>query len=598
MLITRRCNMRKLLSIVLCLALLSSVITILPVTVTAATYSGTCGANLTWSLDTSSRVLTISGTGDMDNYSYSSVNAPWRSYASNIDSVRIESGVTSIGEYAFYRCISLTSIEIPDSVTFIGNGAFSGCSSLTNVVVPDSDSVTSIGNSAFEYCTSLTSVIIPDSVTSIGDYAFFGCSNLSATYYYGSRADWSKISIGIDNVPLRKRIIYNAYCAINGHDWGLAEVSELTCTKDGYTKYLCSRCEEIKYENYTYAPGHDPAEAVEENRVEKTCTADGSYDSVIYCKRCGDEVSRKKVVIPASHTVARTEIPATCTEDGMFYEECSVCGEFLDSGIIEATGHTTVTDKKVEPTCTSTGLTAGSHCSVCGVIFTAQEVIPALGHVEYDITTEATCTESGLIETYCSRCGDKLGEEVIAALGHDSVREEKAATCAQRGMFIEKCARCNKTISAGVLPALGHDYVGVVTDATCSESGFTKYTCSRCGDNYVDDETDPLGHEFSDTFTVDVEPTETEYGLKSRHCIRCDAVTDIKSIRPRSNTFTPGDATGNGRISLSDVLMLRKYIAGITDMTNEQIGRGDITGDGLITMSDVLKIRKIIAGID
>ena len=48
---------------------------------------------------------------------------------------------------------------------------------------------------------------------------------------------------------------------------------------------------------------------------------------------------------------------------------------------------------------------------------------------------------------------------------------------------------------------------------------------------------------------------------------------------------------------MSDVLMLRKYIAGLIIMTDEQITRGDITGDGIITMSDVLRIRKIIAGL-
>ena len=134
-----------------------------------AASSGTCGANLTWTLNDSG-TLTISGTGDMTNYSSSS-SVPWHSSSSSIKTVVIGSGVTSIGDDAFSYCSSLTSITIPDSVTSIGERAFSCCSSLTSITIPDS--VTSIGGHAFSDCSSLTSITIPDSVTSIGSSAFY-----------------------------------------------------------------------------------------------------------------------------------------------------------------------------------------------------------------------------------------------------------------------------------------------------------------------------------------------------------------------------------------------------------------------------------------
>ena len=97
---------------------------------------------------------------------------------SSLTSIKIPNSVTSIGYGAFNDCSSLTSIEIPNSVTFIGDYAFSGCSSLTLVSI--GDSVTTIEEGAFWECTSLTSIEIPNSVTSIGDYTFSGCSSLTS----------------------------------------------------------------------------------------------------------------------------------------------------------------------------------------------------------------------------------------------------------------------------------------------------------------------------------------------------------------------------------------------------------------------------------
>ncbi|MDA7864215.1 leucine-rich repeat domain-containing protein [Akkermansiaceae bacterium] len=96
----------------------------------------------------------------------------------SLTSITIPDGVTSIGNYAFTGCTSLTNITIPDGVTSIGDGAFRDCRSLTSITIPDG--VTSIGYFAFLDCTSLTSITIPDGVTSIGDYAFAGCSSLTS----------------------------------------------------------------------------------------------------------------------------------------------------------------------------------------------------------------------------------------------------------------------------------------------------------------------------------------------------------------------------------------------------------------------------------
>ena len=99
-------------------------------------------------------------------------------YNNGMGVITFDGDVTSIGDYAFRNCDSLTSVNIPDSVTLIGERAFIDCDSLTSVNIPDS--VTEIGSHAFYECDSLTSVNIPDSVTTIGDHAFACCASLTS----------------------------------------------------------------------------------------------------------------------------------------------------------------------------------------------------------------------------------------------------------------------------------------------------------------------------------------------------------------------------------------------------------------------------------
>ena len=209
-------------------------------TIIASGYCGKDGSNVTWKLD-SAGLLTISGEGEMKDYSYKYTNsswittAPWQNRANKLI---IQEGVTSIGNYAFWSCTGLTSVTIPNSVTSIGSYAFYGCTGLSSVTIGSGvtsigesafsscnsiekvhisdvaawcgivfenynsnplgyannlyvndvlvtdltipNGVTSIGNYAFWSCTGLTSVTIPNSVTSIGSYAFYGCTGLSS----------------------------------------------------------------------------------------------------------------------------------------------------------------------------------------------------------------------------------------------------------------------------------------------------------------------------------------------------------------------------------------------------------------------------------
>ena len=122
-------------------------------------------------------IMKVGSTGAMADYdAFNPVG--WNNDKNNITSIVIEDGVTHIGNAAFFACnnASLTS-TIPSSVTSIGQYAFQECKSLSSVTF--SDGVKTIGNQAFKGCIGLTSLTIPTSVTSIGDQAFNGCSGLT-----------------------------------------------------------------------------------------------------------------------------------------------------------------------------------------------------------------------------------------------------------------------------------------------------------------------------------------------------------------------------------------------------------------------------------
>ena len=159
--------------------------------------SGTLETGLSWALDDEG-TLTISGTGDMPDYTYSG-HAPWYSEKEAISKVVVDGGVTRIGSYAFYACRTLKEAVISEGVKVIGENAF-GESGLSELSIPDS--VETIEDNAFDRCTSLSvvtlgsglkkidwmafansalkAVEIPDSVETIGYLAFMGCKSLSA----------------------------------------------------------------------------------------------------------------------------------------------------------------------------------------------------------------------------------------------------------------------------------------------------------------------------------------------------------------------------------------------------------------------------------
>ena len=218
--------MKKLISIVLCAVMFLSVVSA-AVPVFAATASGTCGDDLAWSFDASAGKLTVTGSGDMTQYSSASL-IPWYQYRQQIKAVSLTSDVTYVMSSAFSMCSSLTyneygkgkyignddnpyvmltglsdnggstayeihedtkiiadwvfgdsrvkDLEIPSGVVWIGEGAFAN-TRLANVTVPAG--LKKLSNTAFSNCTKLTTLVLPEGLEEIGRRAFYKCSRLT-----------------------------------------------------------------------------------------------------------------------------------------------------------------------------------------------------------------------------------------------------------------------------------------------------------------------------------------------------------------------------------------------------------------------------------
>ena len=300
----------------------------------------------------------------------------------------------------------------------------------------------------------------------------------------------------------------------NYAEWEI--IQEPTCTEKGVKVRYCS-CGE-KQSEVVLALGHTPADSVEENRVEATCYAEGSYDNVVYCSTCKAELER------ASYTLSKVEhTPASAVEEN-----------------------------RVEPTHEKDGSyqmvvycsVAECHAELERTTHTLDMLVHHPGNVVVENQVAATCTSNGSYDevVYCldDDCGHKeLSRKTVSVpmIEHtpaEAVEENRVeATCTANGSYDEVvyCANCGAQISriTKVIDATGHnEVVDPAVDATCTETGLTEGKhCSSCDFIIVSQTTvAKLSHGFGDWVVVK-ESTTTEEGLKERTCECGEKETEI-----------------------------------------------------------------------
>ena len=293
----------------------------------------------------------------------------WAFYNTGLSQLTLPKGLIAIGDSAFRSCI-ISALKVPDSVDYIGSGAFAECSWLVKAELPDGFSL--INSETFLWCERLTEIILPDSIKMVGDSAFSNCVSLTDVNYKGTQDQWNKVVIKDNNKPLLDAAIH------------------------------------YKYHEHRLRTRTTPA----------TCTADGEEYNV--CEICGKTIGTVKVLKATGHSWQddfTVDKEATCTETGVKSVHCNNCSATRYSTEIAKKEHTPVEDDAVAATCTKDGLTAGSHCSECGTVITAQKIVNATGHKYTSQTTDATCTAAGKTVYTCSVCRNSYSE-TIPAKGH------------------------------------------------------------------------------------------------------------------------------------------------------------------------------------
>ena len=529
----------------------------------------------------------------------------------NLEKAPLSDTVRKIEMYAFAGCTNLKSITVPQNVTILDAGVFCRCTGITEINIPSG--VTAIGAHALLNCTNLKCIELPSSVTSISKNAFWKegwPTGLEIIRFKGTKAQWDAFQLSseeINNAEVfceydsahehvyEAIIIDEAQCMASGrqkltckkcgysyeeeipatgHSWNAGEITkEATCEEKGEKAYTCANCGNTKAEEIP-ATGHTE---VKDEAVEATCEKDGLTEGS-HCSVCGKVLEEQKAVLATGHSWNAGEITkkATCEEVGVKTYTCANCGNTKTEDI-PATGHTEVKDAAVEATCEKSGLTEGSHCSVCEKVLEAQKIIPATGHKwnTGEITKEATCEEKGEKTYTCANCGNTTTEE-IPVTGHTEVKDKAVeATCEKDGLTEgSHCSVCKKVLKAQeTIPSTGHKFGAWKTTHPADVFSVEKQSrsCSECGK----EEEREVGSKLEKTITVSV----SSFPLKMKQKTKVlkvtgladgDSIVSWKSsntkivkVSGKSNgtsTITAGKKTGKARITITLKSGLKKVI--------------------------------------
>lgn len=376
--------------------------------------------------------------------------------------IELPKTVNYIGEATFSGCLSIDSLVIPNSITTIGVGAFGECKSLREVIIRAEIDFLSPG--MFTQCSNLQSITIPKSLNTVYYYAFFKCYSLKDVFFGGSKEQWNDILINDGNEYLTNANIH------------FTDVNHV----------------------------HIPAFPVIENSTVGTCVAGGTYQSVIYCSACGEEISRETIIVPAGqHTFGDWIEPKNpYASDAKRSRSCVFCDYMESESVTPLT-----LDKVFENMGDGVRIECADEAFDEGTVLETKH--RSNSDVENDVIDEAWYIELKkegvkvqpkvpVILKLKLPAGAKHPERLMLWHYYEGVWIQMETWI--EGIYICCVTDCfspftftDKGEPPTTIPPLDdatshtHTYTAAITtDPTCTTDGETTYTCTVCGNTYTE----------------------------------------------------------------------------------------------------------------
>ena len=590
--------------------------------------SGSCGDNVTWSYDANSCTLTISGSGDMEDYdatydrddeTYYNPTYPW---PSSVAKLVVKDGVTRLGSFAFYKCTSLVEVSLPESIGAFGSYCFAECSQLISLTIPSK--VTVIPQGFCSGCKKITAINIPSGVTRINKNAFLTTGittltiptsvvyigteigNINHVTYEGSKTQWEKIEFGSYNnfEPTSRNTYAPAW------DEGTFNNSQITWEVECDYCLRITGFGDIPDFNLGTAPWYDYNTQIKEVVIERNITRIGNYafynlknlkefrslgeDMVTHVafsvKTIGEsafELCTALSTFPFSEmeqleSVGKYSFHSSGLSGDITFPDSLKC---IEHGAFENTSINSVIIRKNVATI---GQFAFNNCSKLTDIFYRG----TQAQWESLMSGEDNKVPSRTILHLNSRCCPGYSTKTVDPI---------PATCTTSGSMNDTvCATCGVLVSKGtVILATGHtEVVDAAKAPTCTETGLTEGKhCSVCDTVLVAQEEVPAtGH----TEVVDAAKaaTCTETGLTGgKHCSVCDTVLVAQEVVPAK-----GHIWDDGVVSIpatghkTGTLTFTCTACHATRTEEIPAIKGDVNGDGTVDILDVDQVYRHLTG--
>ena len=302
-----------------------------------------------------------------------------------------------------------------------------------------------------------------------------------------------------------------------------------------------------------------------------------------------------------THSYTSLVTAPTCTEQGYTTYTCATCGDSYVDTYVDAKGHTEAINPAVAETCTTTGLTEGKHCSVCGEVLVAQRAIPATGHSWNDGTvTKAPTEETEGEKVYtCTVCGGTRRESVpVLSHTHSYSGVVTAPACTEQGYTVYTC-RCGESYKADYVAARGHVYDSD-RDAQCNACGAEREVQKTAVRGKVKNAKDGAKVTLTGAASYETAVSGSEYTfdnaeqgqydlqIKQAGCLTC-TVKDIsigeEDVTLPEVTLVQGDVTGDEKINMQDLRVFLQNFNKVEEKIDEPLT--DVNSDRKVNMQDL-----------